>query len=82
MLFKEAINRWTLQISTFLDYKNLVPQFKNNEIYENLMKKKFIRNESDAFVGYLILFWSLLFLIYKKLFNVSEYFLQTEICIL
>ncbi|XP_051165441.1 uncharacterized protein LOC127284169 isoform X1 [Leptopilina boulardi] len=69
MLFEEAINRWTLQISTFLDYKNLVPQFKNNEIYENLMKKKFIRNESDAFVGYLILFWSLLFLIYKKLFN-------------
>lgn len=71
MLFEEAINSWTLQISTFLDHRKVAADFKNNEVVDNLVKKKFIRNENDAFVGYLLLFWSLLFLIYKKWFNVS-----------
>lgn len=69
MLFEEAINSWTLQISTFLDHRKVAADFKNNEVVDNLVKKKFIRNECDAFVGYLLLFWSLLFLIYKKWFN-------------
>lgn len=69
MLFEEAINSWTLQISTFLDHKKVDSQFKNNEVIHDFMKRRFIRNETDVFVGYLVLSWSLLFLIYKKWLN-------------
>lgn len=73
MLFEEAINSWTLQISTFLDHKKVDSQFKNNEVIHDFMKRRFIRNETDVFVGYLVLSWSLLFLIYKKWLNVSGF---------